>query len=175
MTAAGIGDLFDHMEWADARVWDAALAHGAARDDGALRALLMHTHSVQQAFLDVWTKQPFAFRSSFDDTTLDAELATVRAYYPRVRTFLQALTEAQRAAPLVLPWTQWVEQHLGRPPGPVTLGETILQVLSHSTHHRAQSNARLRVLGVEPPMIDYIAWLWLERPAPVWPALTASV
>jgi uncharacterized damage-inducible protein DinB len=165
-------DLFAHMEWADARVWEATMAHGSARGDAALRALILHTHTVQNAFLDAWTQQPFAFRDRYDHTSLEAELETVRAYYPRARAFLESLTDAQRAAPIVLPWTAWVEQHLGRAPGPTTLGETILQVLTHSTHHRAQANTRLRTLGAEPPMIDYIAWLWLERPAAVWPALT---
>ena len=37
---------------------------------------------------------------------------------------------------------------------------------SHSTYHRGQVNARLREIGAEPPLVDYIAWLWFDRPAP---------
>ena len=44
----------------------------------------------------------------------------------------------------------------------------------HTGHHRAQANSRLRALGAEPPIIDYIAWLWLERPAPAWPEVVSS-
>jgi uncharacterized damage-inducible protein DinB len=162
-------DLFDHMEWADARVWDAALRTPEARGDDALKWLMLHLHGVQQAFLDAWTNQPFAFRNDYTGTTLEAELAAVRAYYPSGRSFLQAVSDPQLAAPILLPWSQWIEQAIGRTPGPITLGETIVQVLTHSGHHRAQANARLRALGAEPPLIDYIGWLWLERPAPAWP------
>lgn len=96
------------------------------------------------------------------------------AYYPRGRSYLQSLTDAQLAAPIVLPWSTWIKKAIGRTPGPVTLGETILQAVTHSTHHRAQANARLRTLGVEPPIIDYIGWLWLERPAPAWPEVVGT-
>ncbi len=40
----------------------------------------------------------------------------------------------------------------------------------HSTHHRGQVAARLRELGGEPPLVDFIAWLWWKRPEPEWPA-----
>ena len=52
---------------------------------------------------------------------------------------------------------------------------TVLQVISHSTHHRAQANTRLRMVGAEPPMVDYIAWLWRGRPKPEWPAAPQTV
>jgi uncharacterized damage-inducible protein DinB len=167
-------DLFNHMEWADARMWDAALKNPEARGDENLKWLMLHLHSVQHAFLDAWTNEPFVFRHDYSGTTLEQELASVRAYYPRGRSYLQSLTGPQLANPLALPWSQWAEQAIGRPPGPTTLGETILQVLTHSGHHRAQANARLRALGAEPPMIDYIAWLWLARPEPSWPAVALS-
>ena len=30
------------------------------------------------------------------------------------------------------------------------------------------------LLGAEPPVVDYIAWVWLERPAPTWPEPVTS-
>jgi uncharacterized damage-inducible protein DinB len=42
----------------------------------------------------------------------------------------------------------------------------------HSTYHRGQVNARLRELGIEPPLTDYIAWIWFGRPEAEWPALS---
>ena len=62
-------DLFDHMEWADALMWDAALKSDVARGDDRLRWLMLHLHGVQRAFLDAWTKQPFAFRRDYSGTT----------------------------------------------------------------------------------------------------------
>jgi uncharacterized damage-inducible protein DinB len=64
-----------------------------------------------------------------------------------------------------LPWSSMVEKRLGRPPGITTIGETALQVALHSTYHRGQVNARLRELGGEPPLVDYIAWLWQGKPS----------
>jgi uncharacterized damage-inducible protein DinB len=55
-----------------------------------------------------------------------------------------------------------------------TLAETMLQVASHSTYHRGQVNARLRELAGEPPLVDYIAWIWFGRPAPEWNAVSPS-
>jgi uncharacterized damage-inducible protein DinB len=55
-----------------------------------------------------------------------------------------------------------------------TLGETMLQIASHSTHHRAQNNSQLRELGAKPPLVDYIAWLWSGRPDAEWPAASAG-
>jgi uncharacterized damage-inducible protein DinB len=64
-----------------------------------------------------------------------------------------------------------VEQRLGRRPEPTTIGETALQVVFHSTYHRGQINARLRTVGVESSLVDYIAWVWLGRPEPEWPSV----
>jgi uncharacterized damage-inducible protein DinB len=52
-----------------------------------------------------------------------------------------------------------------------TVAETMLQVTFHSAYHRGQVSARLREVGVEPPLVDYIAWIWFGRPDAPWPAL----
>ena len=166
-------DLFDHMQWADARVWDAALRHETARNDVPLRDNLLHLHGVQKAFADAWTNQPFNFRINYDDTSPEREYTAVRGYYEPARAFLASLNGQDLSRPLIVPWTKWAEQALGRPVADTSLGETILQVFMHSTHHRAQANTRLRALGAEPPLVDYITWLWLGRPQPAWPELAA--
>jgi hypothetical protein len=43
-------EMMQHMEWADACVWRAVLAHRAAVQDTRLRDLLFHLHGVQRAF-----------------------------------------------------------------------------------------------------------------------------
>jgi uncharacterized damage-inducible protein DinB len=73
-----------------------------------------------------------------------------------------------------MPWVRSFEAQLGRTLSTPTLAETIFQVTSHSTYHRGQVNARLREVGGEPPLVDYIAWIWFGRPEPSWtPAATA--
>ena len=67
-----------------------------------------------------------------------------------------------------MPWVKSFEAQLGRTFSTPTLGETMFQVTSHSTYHRGQVNARLREIGGEPPLVDYIAWIWFGRPEPDW-------
>lgn len=163
-------DLFSHMEWADARIWDTALKLDAAREDEVARAVLVHMHSAQQAFLDAWHGQAPTFRKPSDFSQLESLYAYATSYYAPARAFLETIDEGRFSEPLVLPWVGFIEERMGRPVAETTIGETIVQVFSHTTHHRAQVSARLRLLGGEPPIVDYIAWIWFGRPQPEWPA-----
>jgi uncharacterized damage-inducible protein DinB len=164
-------DLFDHMEWADGQVWTAALKDDATSSDAKLRHYLLHTASVQRAFLDAWMNQPLAFRAPYDDTSLPAELSAVRRYYMPARTYLGSIDPPRLSELFVVPWVRRIERQIKRVPAPTTRGETVLQMISHTTYHRGQANARLRQLGTEPPLVDYIAWLWFGRPQPDWPVV----
>ena len=52
------------------------------------------------------------------------------------------------------------------PKGPweAPAGVLLLQAITHSQHHRAQNASRMRQLGVNPPMTDYVLWYALGRP-----------
>ena len=158
-------DLYRHMEWADGNIWE-SVRHVEERPlDERLRALLLHLHTVQQAFLRIWTKQPLAFPRESEFATLAALREWSLPYYAEVHAFLDAVPEANLDVVVPLPWAGELARHLGREPHTPTLRETIFQVTSHSTYHRGQVNARLRELGVEPRLVDYIAWIWFGRPA----------
>lgn len=161
-------ELVDHMEWADARVWSTVPNDGAP--DQKLREWLVHLHMVQRAFLTVWTGGDV--RTVFRTGDHFANVADVRAWarpvYAEIREVLAATDDRRLAGPLVLPWSRQLTRTLGREPAPSTMAETCFQVTSHSTYHRGQINARLRALGHEPPLVDYIAWLWLGRPTADW-------
>lgn len=161
-----LGELYRHMEWADVTVWRAVLAHGSS--DPRLRDWLVHLHLVQRAFLQVWTGRPVreVLRKPEEFASLDDVRAWSEPYYPEAHAFLSSVTADRLAAPLELPWAARLVESLGRTPEATSLGETCFQVASHSTYHRGQVNARLREIGGEPPLVDYIAWLWLGRPAP---------
>jgi uncharacterized damage-inducible protein DinB len=58
---------------------------------------------------------------------------------------------------------------MGRPFSAVTHRETLLQIPMHSHYHRGQVNTRLRELGATPPLVDFIAWAWMGKPAAEWP------
>lgn len=160
-------ELYRHMEWADARVW--AAIGDSNPDDARLRSLLVHLHTVQWAFLAIWKGRPpeEAYRMPEDFASLADVRAWAQPVYAEQRAFLTA-ADTDLSHTLSPPWVAQVEAHLGRRPGPTTIGETGFQVASHSTHHRGQINSRLRELGLTPPLVDYIAWLWFDRPAAEW-------
>jgi uncharacterized damage-inducible protein DinB len=165
-----LAELLSHMEWADAKVWAAVPETQPA--DSRLMQWLVHIHVVQRAFFAVWVSDDVraAFRKPADFASPGEARDWARAYYPAAHAFIRALTTERMTAPLVMPWAADISQQLGRPIGPTTIGETCFQVTSHSTYHRGQVNARLRELGAEPPLVDYIAWLWFGRPEPEWKA-----
>lgn len=151
------------MAWADANVWEALPNPTASNPDDRLRMLLLHIHTVQHAFLQVWTNQPVTFRKAEDFPNLAALHAWAFPYYAAVETFFDGLDEHRLAEPITMPWVKHFEQRLGRGAAMPTLADTMFQVTSHSTHHRGQVNARLHELGVDPPLVDYIAWVWAGR------------
>ena len=167
-------ELMRHMEWADASVWRALLAHPPAVQDERLRTLLLHLHGVQRAFLAMWTRTPIKSPvSAAAAVDLVREGAAVRAYYQELHPAVAAFDDATLRRLIVTPGLKHYEEQMGRRFEAPTLAETMLQVASHSTYHRGQVNARLREAGGEPPLVDYIAWIWFGRPAPDWTATTS--
>jgi uncharacterized damage-inducible protein DinB len=168
-------ELIHHMEWADAQVWRAVLAHEPARQDTRLRDLLTHLHVVQRFFLIVWQKQQLDPSTEPEFATAADLRAWAQTYYAEANAFLDTIDERALSSEVVMPWVKSFEAQIGRTFSTPTLGETIFQVTSHSTHHRGQVNARLREIGGEPPLVDYIAWVWFGRPQPNWAPAAAAV
>ncbi len=147
------------MEWADATVWSAIrrLDH----IDENLTERLQHLHGTQHAFLMIWRKQPL----DFSNVPADVE-QWAREYYAELPKFLTGIDASALDCTLNMPWADRYAKEIAA--HPTTLGETMLQVASHSAYHRGQINTRIRQLGGKPPLVDYIAWLWSGRPAPPW-------
>jgi uncharacterized damage-inducible protein DinB len=160
------------MEWADAKVWATVFAHESGPSDARLRETLYHLHMVQHAFLRIWRGEmrelPFP---TFDDAR--SLLAWVRDYYGEIFDHLGTLSDEKLAETMLMPWADMIEKQVGRKPDGTTTGVTVLQVALHSLYHRGQVNTRLRELGATPPLVDYIAWVWLGRPAPDWPPVAS--
>ena len=165
MNLSELRDLYRHMEWADASVWHAIFESENAIGDQKLKDYFYHLHLVQRAFINAWqhVKRPFP---KFEDLRPVHDWG--RSYYQEIFVHLDGLSDEEISKPMQLPWAELVTQQLGRAPAPITIGETMLQVPLHSLYHRGQINARLREAGGEPPTVDYIVWLWLEKPAARW-------
>ena len=161
-------DLFAHMEWADATVWRAVLASPAASADATVRDKLFHEHHVQRAFLRTWNATAYEKLPSEGPALADV-FALAREMHAGFAAHLPTIPAGSLDGPMVMPWSAYFAKSFGKEAVATTLGETLCQVTLHSTYHRGQVNMRLRELGTEPPLADYIAWLWLGRPRAEWP------
>ncbi|MBZ5536742.1 MAG: DinB family protein [Acidobacteriia bacterium] len=171
---SALTDLYQHMEWADATVWTSMLKFEGGSADTKLREYLYHLHMVQRAFLRTWRGEPRqAPYPTFDEA--QPLMLWARSYYTEVFAHLGALSDQKLTEPMPVPWASMVQRLLGRAPATTTMGETVLQVALHSLYHRGQINARLRAIGGEPPLVDYIVWVWLGRPAANWPQGVGNV
>ena len=160
--------LYAHMEWADALVWRKVLGHAPSAADPFIRESLLHSHLVQRAYLTGWTGDAFSEKTLEDFPTLVDMREWGRTFFGEVDAFLEGLGEAELQEPGPVLWPELIEEYIGQPPAVASLGDMVIQVATHSVHHRAQINRRIRELGAEPDTIDYVIWVWLGCPAPDW-------
>lgn len=160
-------ELVRHMQWADSLVWNAALALPRAHHDKLTRERFHHVHTVHWAYLQIWRGEPIDIPelTTFED--LSAIHAWGRAFYGEAAAFLETLDADALRREIHFPWADEMVERFGAAQ-PATFEETVLQLASHTTHHRGQICTRLRQIGGEPPLIDYIAWIWTGRPSPEW-------
>ena len=84
--------------------------------------------------------------------------------------FLAGVTAAGVAAAVPDSVVQAATGRLGPGTMAPTVGETVVQVATHSAYHRGQICTRLRELGTEPPLTEYFVWVWHGKPGAEWPA-----
>lgn len=161
-------DLYRHMEWADALIWSTVLPDQRLAEDFSIRERLYHLHLVQRVFLHVWRGEPVDIKEG-QGLRAAALCGWSHAYHRAAHSFVGSLRAAQLDQSVHLPWTSLVMERYRIDVVDPSLGETVMQVASHSTHHRGQVAARIRELGAEPPLTDFIAWVWSKKPAPSWP------
>lgn len=160
-------DLYAHQEWADAEHWRAFHAVPAALEDRTIRERLHHIHIVQRAFL--WAcrgaREAFAFTKPEDFASAAALADYAREYHREIARFLDEMPDASLSETRTIPWFKVGDEAAFT----ITLEQALTQEVMHSHYHRAQNATRFRELGGEPPLTDYIVWLWRGRPAPAWP------
>lgn len=162
------------MEWADASFWRAVLKEPALARDMATRERLHHLHSTQWAYLQVLLGRPIDVPelATFPDLRTVGQWA--RRFYAEMPALYEGLEGTRAERHVEFPWARLIAERYGAPAGPATAGECILQLALHTAHHRGQVATIVRAAGAEPATIDYIAWIWMRRPAPDWSALDAG-
>jgi uncharacterized damage-inducible protein DinB len=152
-------DLLSHQAWADATffwVWGTS----GALEDGDLRSRTDHMVSTQEAFLQVLKGDAVTMAERPLPGFRDLK-ARCESGHQVLRALGRGLDEASLARTVRVPW-------FPDPPCVIPVSDALLQVCMHSQHHRGQCMARLRALGAAPKNVDYIIWLWKQRPEPRW-------
>jgi uncharacterized damage-inducible protein DinB len=155
-------DLYRHQEWADAELWRAFERHPGALRDKALWERLHHIHLVQQAFLAIAQRVEPRFTDCTDYADPCDLKKEAQQYHASVIAFLDGLDGSALERAIRIPWFK-------DPPLEIATGQALLQAAMHSHYHRGQNATRLRELGGEPPLTDYIVWLWKGKAAAEWP------
>jgi uncharacterized damage-inducible protein DinB len=165
-TTGILADLFRHMYWADALIWQSVFKAPSAATDQVIRERLHHIHLCQQAWLRIWLGQPVDAHEG-ESLGLAGLASWAREYHDGVAQYLARVQEPHLGAQVAVPG---MKEGLAQP----HLWETLLQITAHSTYHRGQVSLRLREIGGEPPQTDYITWVVSGRPGAVWPDAAES-
>ncbi len=116
----------------------------------SLRDTLVHLMAVEWIWLERWRgRSPLALEPAEDFPTLATLSQRWRDVEGQLRGFMAGLTEPALAAPLTItstrgePWTY-------------PLWRMVQHLLNHQSYHRGQVTHQLRLLGLEPPRIDFL-------------------
>ena len=165
MNLAECRALLGHTEWAESLVWQSVLS--LPQQDDELQEKLHHIHMVQWAYLHLWRGEAIKPRELAPFPTREALRDWAREYYGELLSYLATLSEADLVREVRFPWADRLIQRYGKAqPAPWT--DSLTQIAMHSGYHRGQVARRLRELGEEPPLTDFIAWIWMGRPAADW-------
>jgi uncharacterized damage-inducible protein DinB len=157
-----LDELYAHQEWADAAHWRAFEAHPWALADKAIREWLLHIHQVQYGFL--WITGPRTSGFEFKKLEDFPGMSDMKQYAKRYHAAAGELVNGLNAVTL----EELVEAPWFKPPVKLSRRHALTQAALHSHYHRGQNATRLRELGGEPPMTDFIVWLRDGQPAAKW-------
>lgn len=160
--------LLNHMMWADAEIWRKIISFPTAENDDKIKKLLYHLHQVQYAFFSLWNNTPIELPKAETFKDLKSIAKWGFDYQQKLNEFLISEIIPKKDTLVDIPWSKFAERKFGKKVYPATFEETVMQIVSHSTYHRGQINARFRELGGEPASVDFIVWVWLGKPKAGW-------
>jgi uncharacterized damage-inducible protein DinB len=88
-------------------------------------------------------------------------------YYLELPSYLGALDDAHADEEVRFPWAEQLVQRFGQA-RTALWAESVQQVALHSSYHRGQVARRLREIGAESPLTDFVAWVWMGKPVADW-------
>lgn len=173
MQVSDYQSLIHQMEWADALIWRSVLNLPSLEFDRPMRERLHHFHSTQWAYGQLMRGMPLDIPDLSTFSNLKSIGLWARKFYKEVSAHFDRLTETDLKLTVDFPWAAQITKRFGSV-GSATVGDSILQLALHTSYHRGQVALRLREAGGEPPLTDFIAWIWMERPTPDWVFIEAT-
>jgi uncharacterized damage-inducible protein DinB len=157
---AFLRDLLAHAEWANA-VFFHTWGKSPARDNEEMRRRVQHILGVQQGFLAILRGEPAGLPPDGPPQSFDELRAWAPRCHAELRDYAAGLQPEALSATVRIPW-------FPEPPCVITVAEALVQVAMHTQHHRGQCMTRLKDFGGEPKNVDWIIWLWKQKPAGRW-------
>lgn len=157
-----LDELYAHQAWADAEHWRAVEAHPESLADKAIRERLLHIHLAQHAFL--WVTSPKRSEFLFKKLEDFASMADMKKYGREGLEEMIELVKHTNQDRL----DEVIEVVWFKPVLKISVRQALTQAAMHSHYHRGQNATRLRELGGEPPLTDFIEWLHQGQPTPRW-------
>ncbi|PWT88904.1 MAG: hypothetical protein C5B54_09835 [Acidobacteria bacterium] len=156
-------ELMNYEAWADAEFFRSWKAVADAHSDQDIRTRTDHMVRVQAAFLTFMKKETYEPPDPNRELLHLPDLLTRSIETHRNwKNFLASIREENLQQQFEVAWFK------NSPVLPSFL-EAITQVAFHTQGHRAQSLARLRTLGGEKVVLDWIVWLIKGKPSPQFP------
>jgi uncharacterized damage-inducible protein DinB len=169
---SNIIQLVQHMSWADSKLWQSVLKTDTAEFDKKIKELLYHIHIVQHVYYQVWSGKPIVVPDLLEFPNLINIVRWGHETNVKIYNLVAIMDEIELGLTMKNSWREKIKKEIGQMPSDATVEESILQVVSHSTYHRAQVNSRIRELKGEPAKIDFIIWVWLGKPGNEWSNLS---
>jgi uncharacterized damage-inducible protein DinB len=153
-------DLLAHCEWANA-VFFKAWAKSPARDHEEMRSRVGHIVGVQHGFLSVLRGEVPKGPPGGPPPTFEEIAGRARTSHDGLREVGAKLNPEELARMVHVPW-------FPDPPCIISVAQALVQAAMHTQHHRGQCMTRLKDFGGEAKNVDWIIWLWKQKPAARW-------
>jgi uncharacterized damage-inducible protein DinB len=158
-SAEWLARYYRYGDWANTRVFDIASGLMDVQLDqpfeigfGTLRLTMQHIMNAESWWLASWKNEPMP---DFPPADPSASLCDIRREFDQVATTRNGILSDGPAAAL----ERNVNITFGGRAGSFRLGDSMLQLCTHGTHHRAQAVNMLRHLGARVPVMDYVSML----------------
>jgi uncharacterized damage-inducible protein DinB len=132
-----------------------------AREHEELRRRLDHILEVQEWFLGLLRGQPPGGPPGEPPPSFQDLRTRAQTGHAALRDFVAGLGPEALSRTVHIPW-------FPDPPCVITTAEALVQVALHTQHHRGQCMTRLKDFGGEPKNVDWIIWLWKQKPTGRW-------